>query len=66
MLKITDLVDSENFVELQESEVKSNCGGDCYFSVTAYKPGESKYFNGGWNVCTDYPWYQGGDDWVRI
>ena len=64
MLKITDLVDSRDVVDLYESEMKSIRGGDCDYGIQNYKPGEYAYFGDQWNICTDYPWYQGGDDWL--
>lgn len=64
MLQITDLVDSRKLVELQESEMKSIRGGECYYGSAVYYPGETVYLNNVLHICTDYPWYQGGDDWL--
>ena len=64
MLKITDLVDSRDVVDLHESEMKSIRGGDCDYGNQDYEPGEEAYFGGQWNKCTDIPWYKGGDDWL--
>ncbi len=71
MLKITDLVDSKNFIVLHDSEIKNIQGGLClepFFRGYKFHPvGTIKEFYFGLTYkCVEIPGSGGLSEWVSV